>query len=756
VNATPVAALAADPAAGPAPLTVTLNAAASSDSDGTITSYRFDFGDGAVEGPQAEPTASHTYAPGTWKPTVTVTDDAGGSAAATLTLVSLSDNGEPPVVVADSVVTVAEATPLTLTVHVSDPDGDAIAALSAQLTGLPAGNHAVFTAAPGDTTGTLTWTPTYADSGRYIVTFVASNERQGTASTVIMVSNVDRAPSVTAPASLNAVAAAPLAITVTAADADGDSIAALGVELATLPPGNDAAFVAGAGDTIGTLHWTPTAADTGTFVVTFTAANADSGSASTTISVRPANQLPAAVLVATPVTGNAPLAVVAHASGSSDADGTIVSYRFDFGDGSVAGPQADPTASHVYAAGSFTLSVTVTDDNGGESVATAPIIAAASGSEPNLVLNPSFEASTSGWSSYGGATLQRVPGGFVGAWALKVSGADTLLAFGATDSPNWVGVTPQEGTHYRISAWVRSASAAGDARLRIREYLGGVRIGAAGYFSNTARLSPTWQLLQLDYVCQRQGSTLDLQVEDVPLVAREEFEVDNVSIRIVTGAAPGRAGEPRDAGQSACTASAEEPLLDLGAGESTWKVRFGPSRDSDGKPERYSRLTLQYREGEAAACLVAVAPDGGWGPLEVWFDRTVLRKLFAGLAPGRQTVIATVVGECPDGTTRAAPLTFDVAGAPAPLRPIVTPNPMRGSGVIGFATSSRGLLQAEIFDATGRRVRRLAPRAESAAGWHDLTLDGRDDTGAVLAAGIYFYRIVSVDGVANGRLVFLR
>src|SRR5262249_40071413 len=117
---------------------------------------------------------------------------------------------------------------------------------------------------------------------------------------------------------------------------------------------------------------------------------------------------------------------------------------------------------------------------------------------------------------------------------------------------------------------------------------------------------------------------------------------------------------------------------------------------------------------------------------------------------------ATLIAERPDGTTRSARLTFDVVGAPAALQPIVTPNPMRASGVIGFATSARGLLQADIFDATGRRGRRLAGRSESASGWHDLTMDGRDDAGAILPAGLYFYRIVSVDGVVNGRLVLLR
>ena len=61
-----------------------------------------------------------------------------------------------------------------------------------------------------------------------------------------------------------------------------------------------------------------------------------------------------------------------------------------------------------------------------------------------------------------------------------------------------------------------------------------------------------------------------------------------------------------------------------------------------------------------------------------------------------------------------------------------------------------------VGNCSGRRVRRLVSRAESPAGWHDLMVDGRGDGGSSLSAGIYFYRIVSVDGVATGRLVLLK
>jgi PKD repeat protein len=74
------------------------------------------------------------------------------------------------------------------------------------------------------------------------------------------------------------------------------------------------------------------------------------------------NLAPIAVATATPTSGNVPLAVSFDSAGSTDPDGTIVSYAWDFGD-TASGTGA--TTSHTYtAAGSFTAVLTVTDNGG--------------------------------------------------------------------------------------------------------------------------------------------------------------------------------------------------------------------------------------------------------------------------------------------------------------------------------------------------------------------------------------------------------
>jgi len=82
----------------------------------------------------------------------------------------------------------------------------------------------------------------------------------------------------------------------------------------------------------------------------------------------PANSLPVASFSATPSSGAAPLTVHVDASASSDPDGAIASYSWNFGDQS--GPGAGRTASHVYRLPStFSITLTVADSQG--AVATA-------------------------------------------------------------------------------------------------------------------------------------------------------------------------------------------------------------------------------------------------------------------------------------------------------------------------------------------------------------------------------------------------
>ena len=86
-------------------------------------------------------------------------------------------------------------------------------------------------------------------------------------------------------------------------------------------------------------------------------------------------------------------------SGSTDTDGTIVNYAWNFGDGSTA---SGATPSNTYAAaGSYTVSLTVTDDDGATDTETRTITVTAPPSG-NCFYEGGFEVTPDGWATGSG------------------------------------------------------------------------------------------------------------------------------------------------------------------------------------------------------------------------------------------------------------------------------------------------------------------------------------------------------------------
>jgi PKD repeat protein len=121
-----------------------------------------------------------------------------------------------------------------------------------------------------------------------------------------------------------------------------------------------------------------------------------------------ANQAPTALATANPSAGPAPLSVQFSAAGSSDPDGAIASYNWDFGDGQ-ASTAANPT--HVYAAGQYTARLTVTDALGASSAPAAVVVSAnaVAVAKPTALSLGSF-AVTGGSSTTGRVTVSSSAG----------------------------------------------------------------------------------------------------------------------------------------------------------------------------------------------------------------------------------------------------------------------------------------------------------------------------------------------------------
>ena len=68
------------------------------------------------------------------------------------------------------------------------------------------------------------------------------------------------------------------------------------------------------------------------------------------------------------------------------------------------------------------------------------------------------------------------------------------------------------------------------------------------------------------------------------------------------------------------------------------------------------------------------------------------------------------------------------------------PNPFNASTIIPYALSSPSSVELSVYDVAGQRVRVLVDETQK-AGHYWISWDGRDDDGAALASGVYFYRL---------------
>ena len=314
----------------------------SSDPDGTIVSYAWNFGDGS-SGTGASPT--HTYmSEGTFTVTLTVTDDGGATGLASTTA-TITPAPVPPTANSGGPYTGTVGTAISFDgTGSSDADGT-IAAYA-------------WNFGDGGTANGPTPTHSYAVDGNFTVTLTVTDNDGLT--------GVDSTTATVNPAGGN---------TPPVARANGPYSGTEGSAIqfssngSNDPDGAIVSFAWDFGDGNTSIAENPQHAyvAAGTYTVTLTVTD-DAGdfSSDTTSAVVEA------VVVNSPPSADAggPYAafvgesVSFDASGSSDADGAIVRYDWDYGDGSSA-LDAGPMPTHVFAAaGDYTVTLTVFDDAG--------------------------------------------------------------------------------------------------------------------------------------------------------------------------------------------------------------------------------------------------------------------------------------------------------------------------------------------------------------------------------------------------------
>jgi len=206
----------------------------------------------------------------------------------------------------------------------------------------------------------------------------------------------------------------------------------------------------------------------------------------------PANQNPVASFT-NQISG---LSATVDGSGSADADGTISSYSWDFGDGETAAG-AKPPAHDFAVAGTYNITLTVTDDKGATNTAVKPVVVTSIPPQNTLAQDSFARTLATGWG----------PAAIGGTWAVSPAAAFAVTAGqGTISSPLAAGryaslpgvssdatdlaltlsvdkVTTGGGLYASITG--RSTSA-GDYRAKVRfrpdgkPSLGLVRTNAAG------------------------------------------------------------------------------------------------------------------------------------------------------------------------------------------------------------------------------------------------------------------------------------
>ena len=246
------------------------------------------------------------------------------------------------------------------------------------------------------------------------------------------------------------------------------------------PDGSIASYAWDFGDGTGTGQTaTHTYSGAGTYTVTLTVTDnrGATDTASTTVTVAP-NQPPTASFTDSCTN----LVCSFDASASSDPDGSIADYAWNFGDGT---SNTGATPSHTFAsAGTYTVTLTVTDNQ--DSVGTTsqqltvvgvPVYAA--DTFERTVASGWGTADTGGAYSLGGGTTRFAVTGGSGIMKLNAPGAGPyayLDAVSATNINELIDATTDaQGTGNGISlVYIARHTTSGDYRLKLRLLAGGV------------------------------------------------------------------------------------------------------------------------------------------------------------------------------------------------------------------------------------------------------------------------------------------
>jgi hypothetical protein len=680
--------------------------------------------------------ANHSSGTFTWTPNLGQAGDysvtftaTNAQSASTTTSITISPPDNPPTVTGVAAEdTVAEGSPLTINVLATDPDGQPMSSLVASGSAMSAG--ATFQTNPDNSVGVFNWTPGYNQAGTWDVKFLATaNGLSDSAMATITVTNTDRPPRLSSvPATFFAEESHLISFPIGALDPDGDAITSLTASGTAIDAGGT--FSVNPNNAGGTFSWTPAVGQAGSYRVTFTATNALAFSASTDVSV-----------VGFTTTDLVTTTPRVHSG---------VVFPLKVTDASLAailvpqlGPSSDPTLWRL-GRWSPTDSTYLSADAG-------TLLSVDPGYGYWIATKDAKTIHMSGYPQTQGKFFLPIldgPGGRPG-WnqmGNPYSSAISVDQLGVSKGPAIKLLTAADNTWTSRSVWIYQSS-------------------TETYDSTTVQIPPLgmFWVKKIEsgekYLVVSHPGTALAQAAPPEAAPRVDWDLTLTARQEANGAFPVTMGVAAVAPEGwspldlALPPNAPGRMLRLAIPKSDW----GRMNDDYASEYRTPAARLDWNlaiSGMETPGELRLALSGRNLPVGLRVRITDLdRGASWEMAPGQEVPLAAI------GEIRRLRLTATLDGAPLPPAGATAfdayPNPSRGE--IGFVArlDRRSDVSVEILDVAGRRVRMLS-RHDAPYGENVLVWDGRDDSGAAAAPGLYLARYRAGAISATTRIVRIR
>ncbi|MCK5706267.1 MAG: tandem-95 repeat protein [Candidatus Aureabacteria bacterium] len=398
---------------------------------------------------------------------VTVSDGNGGS---TWNLINIPvyNKNNVPVITSSAITSATEDSAYTYDVNATDSDGDTITySLTVKPTGMVINSS----------TGLISWTPSQTNVGSNSVTISISDGNGGTdtQSYNLNVINVNDAPVITSSAITSATEDSAYTYDVNATDQDGDTLV---YSLAVKPTGM------AINSSTGLISWTPVQSNVGSNSVSISINDGNGGTDTQSYNLNVINVNDAPVITSDPTANQSTINENETSSisvSATDQDGDSLTYSWSVTGGSISGTGSNVTFNppDVSTQTSFTVSLTVSDGNGGQDSGNVNIIVnpvtTSAGYTPwsinengtlytglawNYTLGYHFTPSKTG-------SINKLGGFFSGTKTVYLWNKSTgqLLAQAAVTSSNswsYTDISPvsvQAGTTYTVAAYLSGSGA---------------------------------------------------------------------------------------------------------------------------------------------------------------------------------------------------------------------------------------------------------------------------------------------------------